>query len=194
MNMLKREINPDLIKNVQKYIDWMPDGLAHEVSYEIIKDNYSATQALGGKFEPRNLYESLAFVIAAMARRPTNSSPTDQTEWVKNIINDLRITSQEPHSPLTVKKQRQDLNIAEFLVNHTWSQWNAGYCRGWNGKMWDSLLDGVGRNMSSGVDFFKRAEKRGLDYGVALPEIIFSERQSNFNFLNWVKNPLKVKQ
>ncbi len=182
MNILNREINPDLIRNVQKYIDWMPDGLVDEVSYEIIHDNYS-TDLLGQKFEPRNLYESLAFVIAAMARNAASSSPTDQTEWVKNIINDLRITSQEPHSPLTVKKPNLHWGIAEFLGNHTWSNWNEGYCRGWNGEMWDSLLDGLGRNEV--VDYFKREKEKGIDYGVALQEIIFSERLSNFNFLNW---------
>ena len=179
MKMLSREINPDLIKNVQKYIDWMPNELAHEVSYEIIRDNYS-TDFLGQKFEPKNLSESLAFVIAAMARNPTKSSPIDQTEWVKSIINDLRIT------PVESDPRVKDWDIAEFLGDDKYN-WNDGYARGWNGEMWTSLLDGLVLN--EGVDLFKREKKRGLNYGMAVPEIIFSERQSNFNFLNWNNLP-----
>jgi hypothetical protein len=169
----------------------MPDRLADEISYEIIKDNYS-TDFLGQKFEPRNLSESLAFVIAAMARTPAKSPQEDQTEWVKSIINDLRITSQEPHPLLAVKKQNRHWGIAEFLGNHTWSNWNEGYCRGWNGRMWERLLGGLVQN--EGIDFFKREKTRGIDYGVALQEIIFSQRQIYFNFLNWNENPFEVKQ
>ncbi len=181
--MVSREINPDLIKNVQKYIDWMPKRLAHEVSKEIIRDNYS-TALLGLKFDDdrckTNLSGKLAYLIAAMARNPTKSSPIDQTEWVKSIINDLRIT------PVESDPRVKNWDIAEFLGNDKYN-WNDGYARGWNGEMWTSLLDGLVLN--EGVDLFKREKKRGLNYGVALPEIIFSERQSNFNFLNWNNLP-----
>ena len=179
MYRLNREINPDLIKNVQKYIDWMPDKLAHEVSYEIIRDNYTP-DLLGQKFDDdrwnTSLSGKLAYLIAGMARNPMKSSPIDQTEWVKSIINDLRIT------PVESDPRVKNWDIAEFLGNDE-DNWNDGYSKGWNGEMWKGLLSGLVLN--EGVDLFNREKKRGINYGVALPEIIFSERQSNFNFLNW---------
>ena len=180
MYRLNREINPDLIKNVQKYLDWMPNDLKLEVVREIIKKDIEVDiDSIGAPIS-----QKVAFIMAAISRSPTNSSPKDQTEWVKSIINDLRITPIEPDSRV------QKWDIAHFLKNDK-HDWKDGYCRGWNGNMWDGLLDAV--EMNNLGDFFKWEKKRGLNYGVALPELIFSERQSNFNFLNWKENPFEIK-
>jgi len=186
MYRLNREINPDLIKNVQKYIDWMPMGLNLEVVREIINKDIDVDFDIDSIGAP--ISQKVAFIMAAISRSPTNSSPKDQTEWVKSIINDLRITPIEPDSSV----HRWD--IAHFLTNDKEEQrdWNNGYCGGWNGNMWDGLLDAV--EMNNLDEFIRREKKRGIDYGVAWKEIIFSERQSNFNFLNWKGGPFEVKQ
>ncbi len=188
MSMLSRGINPDLIKNVQKYLDWMPNDLKLEVIREIInKDIEVDIDSIGAPIS-----QKVAFIMAAMSRSPTKGSPKDQTEWVKSIINDLGITPIEPDSRV------QKWDIAHFLKNDK-HDWKDGYCRGWNGNMWNGLLDAVERdNIFSSMfvldDFIRRKKKSGIDYGVAWREIIFSERQSNFNFLNWNGDPFEVKQ
>jgi hypothetical protein len=170
------KINPDVIKNVQKYIDWMPEQLNYEISSEI-----QGTPSAG--WNPQNLQESLAYLIAALSRKPTTSSRAQQTEWVRGIIKDLRITPEAPQKNTWV-------NLSDFISSDkSWSEYN----RGWNGGMWASLLSAISEYEES--DFLDMEQRRRMAYGKTLRELIFSERLSNFNFINWVnENPLEVKQ
>lgn len=202
---MEREINPDLIKNVQKYIDWMPQGLKLEISFELTP--FVIDDMRGAKYEPASIAESLAFIIAAMSRSPTQSGYREQTEWVRRIIEDLRITQELMDSPAG---ESLGNNISHFITGK--KRWNQGYCSGWNGEMWGPLL-----SLFQGIkpfstrsppikpsllawpttesDFLEMEKSGGVNYGIALREIIFSEGQRKVNFINWMwENPFEVKQ
>jgi|LWDU01.1.fsa_nt_gi hypothetical protein len=183
-----RKINPNLMRNVKKYIAWMPEKLNSEITYEIVTKSQE-----GREFEPVSLQESLAFLIAAMARKPTAAdrgiTTVHQTEWVRRIIKDLGISQKVDFHQLGRELSLREANVNHFIVlDKNWQEYNYG----WEGGMWSSLLSGIGEYEES--DFLEM-ERNGWDYGNVMKSLIFSERLSNFKFINWLSvNPFEVKQ
>ena len=182
-----RKINP----NVKKYIAWMPEKLNSEITYEIVTKSQEGRE-FEGAVNP-SLRESLAFLIAALARKPTAAdrgiTTVHQTEWVRRIIKDLGISQKVDFHQLGREMSLREANVNHFIVlDKNWQEYN----RGWNGGMWPSLLSGIGEYEES--DFLEMERKRKRDYGNVMKSLIFSERLSNFKFINWEnENPWEVK-
>ena len=190
---MERKINPDLIKNAQKYKEWMPIKLREHMYEEIGRYDIPS-------YPPPN---ALTFIIASMARKPGDWTSL-QTEWVWRIFCDLNLDNEDKlttiFEPIFGLKQERYLKNGEWRFRpefykegpKIWARWNSG----WNGGMWESLSAFFlqNKNKITYDSFIEMERKTGSPYGHALTNIIFSEGASGIQFINWMwENPLEVK-
>jgi len=192
---MERKINPDLIKNAQKYKEWVPIELREQMYEELGRYDIPP-------YPPPN---ALIFIIASMARKPGQSLRKAQTEWVWRIFCDLNLDNEDKLT--TIFEPRFGLKMEIYLKNgkkrfrpefykegpKIWARWNSG----WNGGMWESLSAFFlqNKNKITYDSFIEMERKTGSPYGQALKNIIFSEGASSIKFINWMwENPLEVKE
>lgn len=184
---MERKINPDLIRNAQKYKEWMPIELREHMYEEIGRYDILSSPPP----------DALTFIIASMARKAGQRLRGAQTEWVWRILCDLNLDNEDKLTTIFEPRyfSKRERFIPKFYKEgpKIWGRWNSG----WNGGMWESLSAFFlqNKNKITYDSFIEMERKTGSPYGHALTNIIFSEGASGIKFINWMReNPFEVKQ